>query len=485
MDFLNQFPSRLATTWRRLPQVFRVAFVVVAAASVATVGYWHQFGERHDREWLFGGAEFTTNDLARMEAAFGRARLAGARIDGRKLGVPAAQKDLYLKALVDHQALPDTFYSAHERALDRDHPFTSQRQREGWMKMAREQEAALIVRKIRGIEEVCVQYDDVDTGEFPRRKRRRATVAVRAVEGRQLEHETVQAIRSSVMTAVGVAQADDITVLDLNAGRAYDGGGEDAMRQAESDYAAAKRRHEENYQAKIRERLATYPGAIVSVNVELDRPDQEGAAAGPLVPREVSASISLPRSALVELWRRERPHFSPNAARAPEAFELRKIEDSVRGQIRRSIAPLLAAGADPDEADEAAIAVDTFADQTSPAESAPLGALAWHASLVDKEWMIGLGILAFAACAWTASRRGARHDGQAEDGDAEYATARRDGTAAGRLRIVRVPGALEDDEHAELGATRGERLRGELTDRVKVDPRSAAETVKQWLGNVA
>lgn len=485
MDFLNQVMHRVASGWRRMSPAARALSVLLAVALGGAAAYWGGVRDERDQSWLFSGAEFTANDIARMEAAFGKARLLGAQVDGQRVSVPEAQKDLYLKALVDQQALPDTFYSAQERALERDHPFTSQRQRDSWMKLAREREVALIVRKIRGIEEVCVQYDDVETDTFPRRKRRRATVAVRAAESRQLEHETVQAIRSTVMTAVGVAQSSDITVLDLNAGRAYDGGGGDAVRQAESDYTSAKRRFEEFYQGKITQRLAMFPGAVVTVNVELERHDAESNVASPLLPREISASIALPRSLLVELWQRDRPDFAPRAAHQPGVFELRKIEDELREQIRRSVAPLLLTGASAIDPNQAVVTVDTFADSRLAEGKAARSGFHWQAALMDKEWMIGLGLVAFTVIAWLASRRATVGVDVDTSAEALRTLRPRDSASGLRHRADRLTAPAEEGARTAIEEERGERLRGKLADRVIGDPRSAAETLKHWIGNVA
>lgn len=472
MDFLNQALRRLATRWNGWSTGGRAASIVVCLAVGLAAVAWSRWRPEAALTELFGGAEFTAADLARMEAAFGKSRLGGARIEGRRVAVPELQKDLYLKALADHQALPDTFYSAQERAFDRDHPFVSQRQRDGWMKLAREQEIALIVRKIKGIEEVCVQYEDSETDGFPRRKRRRATVAVRAAEGRQVEPATVHAIRTTVMTAVGAAAAGDVTVLDLNAGRAYDGGDEDALRRTEDEYASAKHKYETFYQTKIEQRLAMYPGAVVTVNVELDRGGEEASDSAPLTPSDVAASIGLPRSLIVELWRRSRPEFGPRAARRPETFELRRLENELRADVTEAVAALLPGGAE--EGVRSAVTVDSFADAPAGDATPVDGRFEWQTALVDKEWLIAVGLATIAAAAWQAGRRtGSTRDASEPD--------RTDATLGARR-----PAAATSAELADLSpADRRIRLRDQLAERVKDDPRSAAATLKQWIGNSA
>ncbi|MFO0817290.1 MAG: hypothetical protein U1A77_05080 [Pirellulales bacterium] len=161
--------------------------------------------------------------MTAMEAAFGKAQLNEARVVDGRFEVPSQAKHLYLKALFDQQALPATFFTYAQRSLAADHPFASPRQREAAAKLAKEQEIALILRKISGIEEASVQYEDSDLGGFPRRRLRQATAAVRARGDRILDPTIVNAIRATLMNTLGISTAESITVLDLNAGVAHSG----------------------------------------------------------------------------------------------------------------------------------------------------------------------------------------------------------------------------------------------------------------------
>lgn len=475
MDVLNQALRKFSAKWRGSSALGRAALIGAALAVLALLGYLNRPSRAGTETWLFGGSEFPAADLARMEAAFGKARLAGARVDGQRIAVPAAQKDLYLKALVDQQALPETFYSAQQRALDRDHPFTSQRQRDNWMKLAREQEIALIVRKIKGIEEVCVQYEDSETDSFARRKKRRATVAVRAAEGRPVESETVRAIRATVMNAVGVTEASDITVLDLNVGRAY-AGGEENVRQLEHDYVAAKQRYEEQFRARVAERLTMYPGIVVTTNVELERLADQPESTGAFLPRHVTASIAIPRDTIVDQWRRARPEFGPRASRVPSAFELRRIEEETRRQIET-----LAAACLPSATETPAIVV-TFVETAGMREvPVAMAEQPWHVALVDKEWYIAGGIVLLLGVGWHWSRTSRRDE--FERGVEPPPVAREAWRSAHAER--RAPHDYPVSPLDAPSATRLDHLREQLQDRVKDDPRSAGAALKQWLGKPA
>ncbi|HND52546.1 MAG TPA: hypothetical protein PLV92_09125 [Pirellulaceae bacterium] len=220
MEFVSQTARRVSARWSDAAPWARGLWTLAAllAVGAAIVGYRWTSGD--ETEFLFAGREFSPSELATMEAALGRARLTGARVVGSRLEIPRQRKDAYLKALQDQGALPAEFFSHVERLIAQDNPFTSQRQRDALSKLAQSRETALMVRKMAGIEDSSVQFDDYEVGGFPRRKERRATVAVRATAERTLDDALVHAIRHSVQSAIG---ADEVTVLDLNAARAYAG----------------------------------------------------------------------------------------------------------------------------------------------------------------------------------------------------------------------------------------------------------------------
>lgn len=223
MDFLIQSGRQWIAQWHEASPASRwtLGFVIAlgCGAIVLAIGWPRQ----EPREFLFDGVEFSRSELTAMEAAFGKSQLNDARIVGRSIEVPQRGKHLYLKALFDQQALPATFFTYAQRSLASDHPFSSPRQREAVAKLAKEQEVALMLRKIAGIEEASVQYEDTDLGGFPRRRQRQATAAVRAQSDRVLEPTVVNAIRVTMMNTLGIADPHSVTVLDLNAGIAHSG----------------------------------------------------------------------------------------------------------------------------------------------------------------------------------------------------------------------------------------------------------------------
>jgi flagellar biosynthesis/type III secretory pathway M-ring protein FliF/YscJ len=223
MDFLTQSTHQWLLQWRESPARARWTIGIALALGCATLALAIFWPRSEPRELLFDGVEFSRSEMTAMEAAFGKAQLNEARVVDGRFEVPAQAKHLYMKALFDQQALPATFFTYAQRSLATDHPFASPRQREAAAKLAKEQEIALILRKISGIEEASVQYEDSDLGGFPRRRLRQATAAVRARGDRILDLRIVNAIRATLMNTLGISTVESITVLDLNAGVAHSG----------------------------------------------------------------------------------------------------------------------------------------------------------------------------------------------------------------------------------------------------------------------
>jgi flagellar biosynthesis/type III secretory pathway M-ring protein FliF/YscJ len=143
---------------------------------------------------------------------------------------------------------------------------------------------ARIVAEMSGIENAAVQYDEIRHPGFPPRVESRAMVAVKAVGLRHLESEEIEAIRDTVVAFKSGLQRENVTITDLNACRAYPGcRAPDASHLSARTLAAAKRAFEDEWQAKIEERLHMYPDLTIAVNAHFAQrpgPMKSGSAPG-------------------------------------------------------------------------------------------------------------------------------------------------------------------------------------------------------------
>jgi flagellar M-ring protein FliF len=122
-----------------------------------------------------------------------------------------------------------------------------------------------------GIEHASVQLAEYKTNGLRPQTEVTAAVAIMPSENTELEPERVTSIRDFVAAAIPGLKATNVTVMDMNAGYSYPGGGDDARVGARSDYASQKRSYEQEWRRKITELLGYIPGVKVVTNVILDR----------------------------------------------------------------------------------------------------------------------------------------------------------------------------------------------------------------------
>lgn len=477
MEWLCRLPEQVADRYRALTVQTRVACLTLA---VAVLGGLIMLGAgRTDgpTEPLFDGRTFSPRELAKMTAAFQTAGLTGARLAEGQVLVPRANLNAYLVALDAADALPADFDDSLDEIAAESNPFASRQQTEMGFHLAEQKRLARILSGMNGIDTASVQYAEIKKPGFPPTFDIRAVVAVRAEGKRHLDYEEIEAIRDTVVGYVAGLDRAQVTVSDLNACRAYPGG--DASDPAAASYAARaeQARLEEEFLAKIKSRLAVYPGAIVGVNVHLAEtsatPPPHAASAAvrrPFTPALVSASIDLPKSYFAQVWR-ERNTDAEGAS--PDRRALREVEQEVQQTVERAVLallppPLSEMGQSPQ------VVVTSYEDLPSPTESAtaawPAAAVAWaaaHQALIVVAFLLAAGVLLLIR-----SRRRAdvllRNSGRTASGDVSDDAV----SAAGDASPPNSPSSERT-------------IRLEISRAIQENPQAAAEAVQRWLRRAA
>lgn len=269
MNFLNQSYTQIVELFRSMTPAARITSGLLLVAVVVGLAYLFQLQTSSSDSYLFGGREFSQNDLAAMEAAFAKAGLNKSEIVGNRMRVPRGLRDKYLASLADNDAMPKNFIDSQERAVKSDNPFSSGNQFKAKMQISKQQEISLIISKMNGIRAATVQFDEVDKG-FPRRKERSALVAVQPEGSQPLDDDRVRAIRTLVVGAIAGLEPANVAVTDLGSGRTHPGVGPDGQSAEENIYHKHKKIFEGDMKAKISDVLSMYPGVVVGVNVELN-----------------------------------------------------------------------------------------------------------------------------------------------------------------------------------------------------------------------
>lgn len=270
MDFVNKLYTQLADIFRSMSGGSRLAVGLLLVLIVVSLVYLFQYQVTGGDEYLLDGRVFSGSELTAIEAAFAKAGLGQSTVSGNQIRIPRGQKQRYLAAMAESQALPADFHKYMDDGLSGENPFSSTRSLELRRSHAKQKELSLIISRMKGIESATVQFDEEQQGGLSRQKKKTAMVAVQTV-GSPLEESQVKAIRNVVASAYVGLDRQNVTITDIASHHTYGGAtGPGGYSEDDSIYAMHKTKFEREWQRKIYEQLAMIPGVIVGVNVELN-----------------------------------------------------------------------------------------------------------------------------------------------------------------------------------------------------------------------
>jgi flagellar biosynthesis/type III secretory pathway M-ring protein FliF/YscJ len=409
-----------------------------------------------------------------MISAVENAGLLDAKTEGNQIYVPRGEQERYLVALKATDALPLAIDDSVDQAVANSGLFASPGQIERDQKHAEQKKLARIVASMQGIETSSVQYDEVRKPGFPPTVEVRASVAVRAVGGRTLDYEQIEAIRDTVAGYVAGLDRTQVTVTDLVACRAYPGSydASDPLAAGRA-YATLKRLLEDEYRANIEGHLQMYPGAVVGVDVNLsastDTPGGAMAGGAPMVPALVRASISLPQT-LIEDHCRRRNRLPEGAMSSSD--QLRESEQEIRSNVERTVLAMLPPPAPHMQTTEQVTVTSHWDEPSASPRSEPIGALGlW----LGTHYLLAiLGAVAIVVVVI---------------GTAYYArsltsrsrSAGKDLTEGTGVPVSAGSAAPESDEEGSASLD----VREAIAKLVRENPESAADLIRNWLDKAA
>jgi flagellar M-ring protein FliF len=270
MDFLNKGYTQLVDLFKSMTPGARITAGLLLIVIVISLAYLVNRSTNGQESFLMGGEPFAASQLPAMEAAFAKANLHGARVEGNRIRVPLGMESQYMGALSDAGALPATFGTYLGKAVQTS-PWWTKDQREMAKKIAIQNELSLIISHMQGIESAAVMYDSQESVAFGEKKMTTASVNVKPQGSSQLPENQVRMIRASVSSAIAGLKPESVTIIDLN-GRTYAGGGSEGgmLGGADDPYRARKSMYEKDWAEKITNALSYIPGVLVTSNVELD-----------------------------------------------------------------------------------------------------------------------------------------------------------------------------------------------------------------------
>jgi len=202
----------------------------------------------------------------------------------------------------------------------------------------------------------------------------------------------------------------------------------------------------------------------------------------PLVPRKITASIDIPASYYVEVWKKRNPQPADKPAKQPDPAEIATIETETKNRIKetvRNLLPDVDKGTNP----YPHIVVESYTDLPRVAATPPTlaaSANTWLAENWQTLAMVGVGLLSLLML-----RSMVRSPARASS--AMPATAAP--PAQPRLAAHEPPADEDDLEPVRVLKSRfsmtGPDLKSELREIVKENPDAAATILRSWIGEAA
>ncbi len=195
----------------------------------------------------------------------------------------------------------------------------------------------------------------------------------------------------------------------------------------------------------------------------------------PLIPTNVTASISVPAKYYLDVWNAKNPPVAGQPAKAPIADEIKAIESMVKkdieGIVEKQLPPVPGG-----EQSFPRIQVTTFQDLPAPQAEAPSW-LDWLMPILAANWQAaGLGVLGIVGVVMLRSMMQSAQPGEApapmEEEEEEV-----------KANEPPPPGVISQLRE-RFGAS-GPSLREELQLLVQEDPEAAASVLKNWIGEAA
>ncbi len=466
---------------------------MLALVLIGVGAYWMQI-QSEPHVSLLAGAKLLEHDLGRMQLAFGGAGLNDFEVRDGQVFVPQSQRDRFLKALNDHDGIPETSREMYEpESLN---PWATSQQVQESTLLRKKKMIRQLVLQLEFVADAVVDYDELVDAGWPPTTRRSAAIVVRPQSDRLLESYQVDAIRNTICGAVAGLTPTDIVITDIAAGHAYVGPNPETIASSPEALDWLERAKIEQ---RIRDQMTQF-GQGIEVHVTLENHVAAGEPSIPLATtsnRSIGAKVPLAnqpatinsakheaissvdplpdeiasrhrqsihvRIRVPEQWVREFAQLQASESQGEQTLE--QQFQSLQAQIRSSVQPLLAIDAFREK--QPLIDVTMIHLSQSPIDSAALpsawltGSTIWPAVGL----VLGAMLIFVFAMAWKfAFRRESRHDDRLPLGT--------------RPERKSLPNRQAADSISD-------ETKRKLKQMVDDDPDQAAEIIKQWIRDAA
>ncbi len=240
------------------PQRMLIWFLV---AVLVAVGGWWILHSRAELRPLLAGRALRPDELQRMQMALGQAGLNEFVVTDDSILVPRQSLDKYLKAIAKAGAIPEDLACNGNDTPELNLLMTRQQQ-EAVLLHRKKKELSGLIRKLPFVEQAWVEIDTTSGATAFQRPRMTCVVSIQPQAHTLLSREQIHSVRRIATGAVAGLEADQVVVVDMQAGLALSHDGKSSVEQAEIDLIAQQLRDDRELEQAITEDLRADYGAV-------------------------------------------------------------------------------------------------------------------------------------------------------------------------------------------------------------------------------
>ncbi len=495
MDSVNYSPSQ--TIARSLPRwlgsrvvktivVTTVVLIAISVYQLLTADYAVSQCE------LFPNCQLRNQELHQIRIALSKSGLTEHQIRAGHIWVPAKSHAQYLKVVADQDVLPAELRRSSQSASI-GNPFLTRSQQLSIQHSQRKEKLEELINRLPFVEQAWFEMDsEADRGSWSNAPKQ-ALVSVRSGPQRVLLDYQVQTIRELVSGAISGMASQNITVVDLDSGTAFQGELEfDDMSQriAAQRQAAHRQRLIEN---RVKETVYELMGDVLEVEVKIE-PWNEGVESCQL-PQSTPSEVTLEKAGANQSISLESLKLDPQSPAEPArrtmgsviagenpCYQVHVIVDSLASSphVTQAITRVVEM-IDP----TAAVQVE-FLNPVNEAATE----LTWHDRLTaagTEYWQVMIGLLAGLLIigllfSGNGSNQELEANANAESIESDVKREQADGQAAATSGNI---SETARNKRRNSLQRESESTKAELSKLIEQDPELAAQAIEKWLRDVA
>jgi flagellar M-ring protein FliF len=246
MDFINKAFAQVSDLFKSMTPGARITAGLLLVVVVVSLDYLTKYQASSADEYISSSEPFTNSELMAAEAAFDEAGLNDYEVQGNRIRKLAQFRG----------ALAENTLGASSSLGHRRYPSgTSEDARRAKRHAAKQNDLAVIIRNMKGIELAWVIYDQITKPGFRKDKQATATVSVKAIGGASLNEKMIPTFRNLVAGSFAGLSPENVIVIDMANGRSFsaDEGAEIGPASDKSD--VADRTHKTDWREKVLQAL--------------------------------------------------------------------------------------------------------------------------------------------------------------------------------------------------------------------------------------